>query len=59
MLLEREAEGLEWFSPSQVLEEFNAERVSLPPPTYVTLIELSKHPSYASLVKGAAGRDLG
>ncbi|ELR14319.1 nucleoside diphosphate, putative [Acanthamoeba castellanii str. Neff] len=55
----REVTHLDWFAPTEALRAFDEGTISLPPPTWFMLKELTNYPSLASLREATTrGRDL-
>jgi hypothetical protein len=50
LALEREVTRLDWFTPYEALDAFKNKRIYLPPPTYITLQQLSKFPLVKDLL---------
>lgn len=47
---EREVTQLDWFTPHEALEAFKNRKIYLPPPTYITLQQLSRFPLVKDLL---------
>eukprot|EP01094_Clydonella_sp_ATCC50884_P010941 TRINITY_DN20764_c0_g1_i1.p1 TRINITY_DN20764_c0_g1~~TRINITY_DN20764_c0_g1_i1.p1 ORF type:complete len:282 (+),score=68.77 TRINITY_DN20764_c0_g1_i1:239-1084(+) len=49
----------DWFDPSYAIERHSVGDISLPPPTWLTLVELSAYATRSALIEAAeAGRDM-
>lgn len=53
-----ESEAIGWFSPQEILSQFDKGQASLPPPTYIKLRELSKCLTLESVFEACKLRDL-
>jgi len=44
-----EVDDYQWVTPAEALSQFERQKIQLPPPTYITLIQLARYPSFDAL----------